>query len=105
MNMQELFQLMQYLLATNSIDVIAGRLQLNLLKVSQNNFLDIFTNHVLMVNKPTHISGSLIDHVYLKKVLMEEFFTTLTIENIYILDHHVVRITIEKNYVDFHINP
>ena len=105
MNMQELFQLMQYLLATNSIDVIAGRLQLNLLKVSQNNFLDIFTNHVLMVNKPTHISGSLIDHVYFKKVLMEEFFTTLTIQNIYILDHHVVRITIEKNYVDFHINP
>ena len=58
-----------------------------------------------MVNKPTHIPGSLIDHVYFKKVLMEEFFTTLTIQNIYILDHHVVRITIEKNYVDFHINP
>ena len=31
-------------------------------------FLDIFTDHVQMVNKPTRISGSLIDHVYIKKV-------------------------------------
>ena len=36
---------------------------------------------------------------------MEKSFTTLTIQNIYILDHHAVRITIEKNYVVFHINP
>ena len=32
---------------------------------------------------------------------MEEFFTNVTVENIYFSD---VRITIQKNYVDFHIN-
>ena len=57
-----------------------------------------------MVNKPTHISGSLIYHVYIKKALMEEFFTNVTAENIYFSDHDAVRITIEKNYLDFHIN-
>ena len=36
-----------------------------------------------MVNKPTHMSGSLIDHICIKKALMEEFLTNLTVGNIY----------------------
>ena len=74
------------------------------LKVSQNKFLDIFTDHVQMVNKPTHISGSLIDHVYIKRALMEEFFNNVTVENIYFSDHDTVRFTIQKKYNDFPIN-
>ena len=58
-----------------------------------------------MENKPTHISGSLIDHAYIKKALMKEFFTNVTVENNYFSDHDAVRIAIWKNCVDFHINP
>ena len=57
-----------------------------------------------MVNKPKHISGSLIDHVFIKKALMKEFLTNVTFENIHFSEHDPVRIPIEKNYVDFHIN-
>ena len=71
------------------------------MKVSENKFLDIFTDHVQMVNKPTHISGSLIDHAYIKKSLMEEFSFNATVQNIYFLDHYRIRIIIEKNAVDF----
>ena len=35
------------------------------LKVSENKLLDIFTQHFQMVNKPTHLSGSLIDDFYI----------------------------------------
>ena len=49
-----------------------------------------------MVNKPTNIYGSLIGHAYIKKAFMEEFFTNITVENIYFSDHDTVRITIEK---------
>ena len=70
----------------------------------QNRFLDIFTDHVHMVNKPTHISGSFIDHVYIKKTLIETFFTNTSLENTYFSDDDVVRFATEKNY-DFHINP
>ena len=45
-----------------------------------------------MVNKPTRISGSLIAYVYIKKALMEEFFTNVTVENIYFSDYDAVRI-------------
>ena len=101
MQMEECFQMLQYLVATYSIDIIAEEFNYDLLKVSENKFLDIFTNHVQMVNKPTHISGSLIDHVYIKKSLMEKLFFNLTVQNIYFSDHVTVRIMIEKNSVDF----
>ena len=55
--------MLQYLLAKNFTDVTAGDFSYDLLKELQNNFLDIFTHHVQIVNKTTHISGCLIDHV------------------------------------------
>ena len=57
-----------------------------------------------MVNKPTDTSGSLINHVYIKKALMEEIFTNTTVENMYFLHHDVLRIGIEKIFVNFQIN-
>ena len=59
MHVQEFFQILQYLLATDSIDIIAGDFNYVLLKVSQNKFLGIFTDHVQMINKSKHISVSL----------------------------------------------
>ena len=99
--MEEFFKMLQYLQAINPIDIIAGNLiSYDLLKVSEDTFLDIFTDHVEIINKPTHISGSLIDDVYIKKTLMEKFFTNESVENIYFSDHDAVRIVIEKNAVD-----
>ena len=79
MHMKECFQMFQYLLSTNSIDFIAGDFNYDLLEVSQNKCSDTFTEHVQMVNKPVHVSGCLIDHVYIKKVLMEEFLIDVTV--------------------------
>ena len=66
--------MLQYLLATNSVDIVPGDVNFDLLKMLENNLLlNHFTEHVQIVNKPTHISATLIDHVYIKKILMEEF--------------------------------
>ena len=67
MQMQEFFQVLQYLLATQFIDIIVWGFSYNLLNVLENRFLDIFTDHFQMVKELTYISGSLIDHVYIKK--------------------------------------
>ena len=37
--------------------------------------------------------------------MLEEFSTSVTVENIYFSDHDPVRIVIEKNVVDFHTTP
>ena len=68
--------------------------------MSENKLLDIFTDHSQMVNKPTHVSRSLIDHVYVLKTLMEEFSTNVIVGNIYVSDHYALRIVTEKNAVD-----
>ena len=67
--MQEFFQMLQYLPAKHSIDIIAGYFNYDLLKVSKKRFLDIFKDHAQIVNKPTRVSGSLLDHVYITKAL------------------------------------
>ena len=72
----------QYLLASNSIELLTGNFN-DHLQVSQNKLLDIFTDHVQMVNKPTHTSALLMIHVYSKKAFMEEFFTNVTVVNVY----------------------
>ena len=41
--MQGFFHLLQYLLATDSIDIKAANFNYDLLNVSENNFLDIFS--------------------------------------------------------------
>ena len=43
MHLQEFFQMLRYSLATKSIDIIAGGVNQDRLKVSQNKLLDIFT--------------------------------------------------------------
>ena len=61
-----------------------------------------------MVDKPVHMSGSLINCVYIKKTLTTEFSINATVENIYFSGHDHVRIVIEQNNVYFHtatINP
>ena len=76
-----------------------------MLKFSETKFLDIFTDHVQMVNNPKLLSGSLVDHVYIKNSLMKECFVNTTVENIYFSDHDAVRLIIEKNAFDFYTIP
>ena len=61
MQTQGFFQMLQYLLAANSIDIIASDL-------SESKLVGVFTGRVQMVNKPTHISGFLINLVYIRKL-------------------------------------
>ena len=68
LRMKEFSQSLQYLLAVTSIDVIAGDFNYDLLKVTENKLLDIFTDRFQIVTKPGNISGSLTDHVYIKKL-------------------------------------
>lgn len=102
MHMQKSFQILQVLLAINSITIIAEDLNYNLLKASQNKFLDIFTDDFQMLNKPTHTSRSLIDHDSVKKAFMEGLFINITAEKKFFSDD-AIRTVIEKSSVDFHI--
>ena len=52
--------MLQYLLATNSVDIVAGDFNFDHLKLSENKLLlNHFMVHFPIVNTPTHIFGSL----------------------------------------------
>ena len=86
--------MLQYLLAANAIDVVTGDFNYDILKVLENNLVDNLKDHVQMVNE------SLMDYVYIKKVLMKKFFINATVENIDFSDYDAVRIIIRQNNVD-----
>ena len=90
LGMQELSQLMQYSLAASSMDIITGDFNYYLLKRNKNKRLD------MIVNKRTHIYDELIDHVYINKNVVEEFFTDVIVEKNCCSDHDAVRIGINK---------
>ena len=48
--MQKFSQTLQYLVGTYSVDIIAGNLSYDILKVSENRLLDIFRDHVQKIN-------------------------------------------------------
>ena len=89
------------MLATNSLDDIARDFNYDLLKLLENKILDNFTDHAQIVNRPVHISGSLIDHFYINKTLMQYFPTNATVENVYFSGHDSASIVIEKNDANF----
>ena len=49
--MQEFCFVLQYLLSKNSIDIVIGDFNYDLLQVSENKLLDIFIDHVHMVQQ------------------------------------------------------
>ena len=101
--MQE--SLLQYLLLTHSIDIIADDFNYDLSEVWENKLWDIFTDQGQVVNMTTHRSGSWINDAYIKKTLMLEFSTDSIVENIYFQDHAAVRTVVERNNLDFHTVP
>ena len=51
----------------------------------------------MVVPDPTHLSGSLIDRVYLSNTTLDKFQGTATIKNIYFSDH--VAVNFELRYI------
>ena len=80
--MQKFSQYTQYFLEANITDITGEDLNYDLLKIIKS-FLDTFIDHIHIVNKWINISKSLLNHLYIKKTLMEEFPTNATVENIY----------------------
>ena len=50
----------------------------------------------MVVRDPTHLSGSLIDHVYLSNATLDNFQATATIKNIYFSDQDAVNLELRS---------
>ena len=72
-------------------DLVLGDFNINVFASSNNNLQNIMSQYQLL--KPTHISGSLLDHVYIRREAMQRFsleiFQTISV---YFSDHEAVKL-------------
>ena len=52
-------------------------------------------NSFELYDKPTHLGGALLDHVYVKKVL-KQFTVICYVLNIYFSDHYAIQLEISE---------
>ena len=84
-NSQNLDNFYEYLLqvtALQSFDIILGDFNINALEKNTQIF-QILSNYIQVVTEPTQISGALLDHVFIRKQIMQDF----DVQNIVITTH------------------
>ena len=80
-------------------DLVLGDFNIDILNGTNINLQNVLTNYTLLVNKGTHISGSLLDHVYVKNEILQKFSVDKTeIVSIYFSDHDVVKFRLQNKY-------
>ena len=77
------------------IDIVLGDFNIDILNSININLNNVLSNYTLLVNEPTYISGSLLDHVYVNNDSLQKFLLTkIEIVSIYFSDHDAVKFTL-----------
>ena len=81
----------------NSIHIILGDFNANYLNHDNNGrkLSDLLANYKQIITEPTHIPGSLINHVYVKETVLDQFVCCSTIKNVYFSDHDAIKINLK----------
>ena len=80
------------LITTNNIHVILGDFNIN--AFTDMHLSRLLANFKLIVDSPTHLSGSLLDHVYVSNNYLQEIEVTAIIKNVYFSDHDAIKFRI-----------
>ena len=73
-------------------DLILGDFNINVFASSNNNLQNIMSQYQLLNQEPTHISGSLLDHVYIRREAMQRFsLEIIQTISVYFSDHEAVK--------------
>ena len=85
----------------DNIHIILGDFNIN--AFLPNAQLDnVLSGYNLIVDEPTHLSGSPLDHVYIKKDLMSKMNVKCIVKNIFFSDHDAVKFqSTEKHIKNF----
>lgn len=68
-----------------------GDFNINALDLNAN-IPSLSEEYKLLVKEPTHVSGSLIDHIYIKKTLLSSVSVNCDVPILYFSDHDACRL-------------
>ena len=90
------YNTLEYFLRCYCIDIVLGDFNINTLNGENINLQDISSNYISLVNEPTHISGSMIDHVYVYNKSLQKFLPSkIEVLSIYFSDHDTVKFRLQ----------
>ena len=78
----------------NIVHVILGDFNIDYLKSNADFLRNYLDNYEMVVNTPTHISGSLIDHIYINKIFLEKYKIRSQKQCVYFSDHEAIKVKI-----------
>lgn len=76
--------------------IILGDFNVNALNAEENFLSHYLNDYKMIVDSPTHISGSLIDHVYVHRELLEHVTADTLVHCVYFSDHDAVKVRLKK---------
>ena len=79
----------------NEVHTILGDFNINIIKGNPRISI-VLSNYTQIVREPTHISGSSIDHVYIKNEFLESVNATSQIVGVHFSDHNAARFCISN---------
>ena len=94
------YELINYVIQSASPDILLGDFNIDYKNLNCEQIMSIYEQ---IVRQPTHLGGATIDHVYVKKSLLEEFHVTCSTLNIYFSDHDAVHLKLSHKDIDFHV--
>ena len=75
---------------SHNIDIILGDININYFE-GNTRLLDVLSYYVQIASSSTHLSGSLLDHVYMLKEFLSETDVNESIIDVYFSDHDAVK--------------
>lgn len=86
------YELLSYLSIAHDIDFIMGDFNIK----PNEDLKGVLTGYVQKVDKPTHLAGGIIDHVYVKESVFDNLNIYVDVVNVFFRDHELIRVSVCK---------
>ena len=83
---------------TRHVDIILGDFNINVLGKPVATLSSALKNFIQIVQEPTHLSGSLIDHVYIHQDLLGNVNVEVRNFDVYFSDRNTIQISLTDNF-------
>lgn len=90
---REFYELIHYLSVSHRPDLILGDFNMK----PNDEFNDLLQNYRQMVLKPTHVAGSILDHVYILSEFSQRNMLSVYVNSIFFSDHEMIKVRIKHN--------
>ena len=85
-------ELLTYLSASQEIDLIVGDFNLK----PAPYLTQEISEYEQLVTEPTHLGGRIVDHVYVKKSILQHLSIAVNVKSIFFSDHEAIKVVITK---------